>query len=224
MNVTANLGPRARTRDGRNLPPFGFFAEAPGMVAANLRRLGTRDFGEEGVSFVVEGDARKADVWVYASSAAPVAITPPAGMDGKVRVAWDDTTSHSATVQDGVLALRTPARGASPAQPPPELADKAPRDWPGARPVIGILDFGPGFPSSWVKASPEEWATAFQRSPLATQFGLPIGQITSVDTLIVALQSGPERCLAIINPYGETLPSRTGPLAADARPDSPLCR
>ena len=45
----------------------------------------------------------------------------------------------------GAHAFRLPSRqGQQRIQPPPPLSGKAPRDWPGAKPAIAVVDFGPG--------------------------------------------------------------------------------
>ncbi|MGD0091658.1 MAG: alpha-amylase family protein, partial [Planctomycetota bacterium] len=38
VQLAANLGPKPRTENGRELPPYGFYATAPGMAAANLKK------------------------------------------------------------------------------------------------------------------------------------------------------------------------------------------
>ncbi len=94
-------------------------------------------------------------------------------------------------------------------EPPPGLAGLAPSHWPNSKPAIGILDLA-GMTSGWTTNTPEAWTTALTGSVLATQYGLPIRQITNSDQLAAALQAGPEAWLAIINPYGEVFPE-SGP-------------
>jgi hypothetical protein len=47
---------------------------------------------------------------------------------------------------------------------------------------------------------------AFQSSVLATQFGVPVQQLTGVAEISAALQAGVTSWLAIVNPYGECFP------------------
>ena len=188
IEVVANLGPKARREGDRELPPFGFYVTGPELIAANLKSLGGQDSGEEGISFVAEGKGEAAQAWVYAPQDTDVRIELPEG--GKT------------------VRLRTPHReGEKRVEPPPALAGKAPRDWPGDRPAVGILDVGEGINPSWTRITPADWANAFGESRLATEFGVPVRRISTAEALVSALQAGPTRWLAIINPYGEGFPS-----------------
>ena len=228
VRLVANLGPAPRTEAGRVLAPFGFVAEAPaadgrpGVVAANLDGP---DFGRDGVSFVVEGNARKADAWVYAAPEQEVCIEIPGakrrppeggtpneeGMPRRVVLTFDDGRTEKLAAAQGVLHFRLPARaGGTPRlAPPADLAGKAPCDWPGPKPAIGILDL-PGIPLGWTRIAPADWLEAFSSSRLAKEFGVPIRRITTVDQLVAALEAGPAAWLAIVNPCGEAFPA-TGP-------------
>ncbi len=73
VEIAANLGAQPRGA----LAGHGFRATAPGLVAARLKTVGGRDFGEGGVSFVVEGDAKKMDLWVFATAGSAVAVELP---------------------------------------------------------------------------------------------------------------------------------------------------
>jgi len=128
VKVIANLGPRSRSEGGHALPPFGFYATAPGMVAANLNRLGGIDFGDEGISFVVEGDARKADIWVYAPEEQKVCVSLPAGMSGEVSLKPDSAEPALKLVaQRNILSFRLPSRpGRQRMAPPPDLSSQSP--------------------------------------------------------------------------------------------------
>jgi len=221
VRIAANLGPAPRTEAGRVLAPFGFRAEAPpadgrpGVVAANLGRLGGLDFGREGVSFVVEGDARKADAWVYAAPEQEVCVELPAGMPSRVVLTFDDGRTEKMAAAGGVLRFRLPVRaGGKPRLvPPADLAGKAPRDWPAQKPAIGILDL-PGIPLGWTRIAPAEWLQAFSSSRLARELGVPIRRITTVEELVAALKAGRvpgagdgRAWLALVNPCGEAFPA-----------------
>ncbi len=113
----------------------------PGLVAASLGSVGGMDFGDEAVAFVAEGNARKADVWVFAPQEREVAVELPVGMSGDVSVAIETGRAVTRTVRDGVVRLRLPLRpGRMRVKPPAALAGKAARDWPGSRPAIGVLE------------------------------------------------------------------------------------
>ncbi len=201
VKLVANLGPNPRTEGGRELPGYGFTATAPGLIAANVRAPGGAASGDAGASFVVEGDAKKADVWVYGPSGQEVAVELPQGMAGEVSVAFD-AAKATVAARDGRATFRLPDRpGQVRVEPPAALAGKAPRDWPGAKPAIGVIDLGPGVGLAWTRITPDDWVKAFTDSHLAT-----VKRITQADELVAALKAGPTAWLAIVNPYGETFP------------------
>ena len=206
--VVSNLDPAPVTEGPHKLPPFGFHASAPGVVAANLANVGGRDFGDEGVSFVTQGDARKAEVWVYAPAGDEAAVELPAAVSGPFTVAFDDGPKVKTAAEKGVLTLRLPSRPGVPRlEPPAALAGKAPSDWPGARPKIGVLDFGPGMAPTWTTIQPADWLKAFAGSRLATELGVSAVAIANYADLAAALRAGPTAWLAILNPYGENFPA-----------------
>ncbi|NCQ32891.1 MAG: hypothetical protein GW802_36710, partial [Armatimonadetes bacterium] len=170
--------------------------------------VGGRDFGDEGVSFVTQGDARKAEVWVYAPAGDEAAVELPAAVSGPFTVAFDDGPKVKTAAEKGVLTLRLPSRPGVPRlEPPAALAGKAPSDWPGARPKIGVLDFGPGMAPTWTTIQPADWLKAFAGSRLATELGVSAVAIANYADLAAALRAGPTAWLAILNPYGENFPA-----------------
>ena len=108
VSVTANLGPTARAEPGRVLPGYGFWAVAPGMIAANVKELAGVDFGEEGVAFVTEGDAERARIWIYAVADQEVGAVVPDGMAGKVILRLDGQEPRAVSVVDGAIRFRLP--------------------------------------------------------------------------------------------------------------------
>jgi hypothetical protein len=207
VEVVANLGPEPRTEGGHKLAAHGFHASAPGVVAAHLGAIGDTDLGDDGVSFVAEGTDRKADVWVYAPPERQVTVELPARMAGPVSLAFEAGETVEAVAADGTLSFALPARpGASRVAPPAELAGKAPRDWPGEKPAIGIIDLGDGVHPTWTDIQPADWVEAFEKSALATEHGLRIQRIGTVPALTEALRTGVRQWLCIINPYGENFP------------------
>ena len=211
VRLIANLEPQPRTENGKALASYGFYATAPGMVAGNLQRVGSADFGDEGVSFVTEGNAKQGDLWVYAPGEQTVTVEAPAGMTGQVTATVDGQAPAKTTVTAGTLSLRLPSKSAAArTAPPAELAGKAPRDWPGEKPAVGVLDFGPSIAASWIKLTPAEWVESLSNSELAKNQGVPVRRLTTAAEIMAALQAGPTKWLGIINPYGEQFPA-TGP-------------
>jgi hypothetical protein len=139
VRLAANLGPLPRSEAGRELPGWGFCAAAPGMAAGNLRSLAGADFGEEGVSFVAEGDARRADVWVYASPGDDAAAELPEGMLGPVSVTVDGQAPARAGVVSGAVRFRLPAEDAGAGQAAGAPAGRPKRLWH-ARVTAGPAD------------------------------------------------------------------------------------
>lgn len=208
VQLVANLDAQPRREGDDELAAFGFRAMAPGVVAANLKSLGGIDFGDEGVSFVAEGDGHKANLWVYASAEQQVAVRLPAGVSGTVRLSFDGTAAVPVAVKQGSLVFRLPGRpGQARVELPPALAGKAPRDWPGEKPAVAVLDFGPAVGLGWTKIPPKSWIDALQQSRLASKHGLTIRRIAGTAELQEVFKAGPTKCLAVINPYGEGFPA-----------------
>ena len=127
-------------------------------------------------------------------------------MTGSATLRMDGSSDANVTVPDRTLTLHLGYQpGVERMQPPASLAGKAPQDWRGNRPAIGVLNLA-GMPQAWTRISPLDWVQALQSSALATPFGVPIQQLTSVAELSAALQAGVTSWLAIINPYGECFP------------------
>ena len=199
LGLVANLGPVPRTEGDRELPPFGFHVRAPGLVAGNLGS----DFGTEGVSFASEGTGSEVDVWVYAPAEQCVCVELPAAASGQMKVTLDSSPAQTVRATEGTLSFRLPTRpGRRSVQPPPPMANRAPRDWPGAKPAIGIIDVG--LKPAWTSISADDWCAAFGQSE---KLGVPVRRITSPVQLAAALKAGPREWLAIVNPYGEVFPA-----------------
>lgn len=207
LRITANLDAQPRREAGQQLAGFGFLCTAPGLVAAHLRSLGGRDFGVQGISFVSQEKAGGADVWVYAAPEQEVAVLLPGGQAGTVGVTCDHGPTTDVALRDGVCAFRLPALpGRARIVPPAELA-RAPRDWPGLRPAVGVIDLGPRVGQGWTRIRPQQWLDAFRESRLAKEYGVPVRALGTSAELAAALQAGPRAWLAIVNPYGESFPA-----------------
>lgn len=207
VEVVANLGSKPRSEAGHELAAHGFYVSAPGVVAGHLAEVGEADLGDEGVSFVVEGTEEKADVWVYAPPERQVSVELPAAMAGELSVTLDGGEAVQRAVTDRIIAFTTPSRlGATRVAPPADLSGKTPRDWPGEKPAIGVIDLGEGMGPTWTDIQPADWVQAFEESPLATDHGLRVQRISTVAALTEALRAGVRQWLCIVNPYGETFP------------------
>ena len=206
VEIVANLNGRPMMSGGYELASRGFRAAAPGVVAANLKSVGGMGLGDEGMSFAAEGGANKVELWIYSKGDRDVTVELPEPMVGQATLQMDGGPETDVTVQDRTLALHLGCRpGLERVQPPAALAGRSPRDWPGNRPAIGVLNI-PGMPQAWTRISPSDWVRAFQQSRLATEFGVPVRQLTSVAELSAALQAGVASWLAIVNPGGECFP------------------
>ena len=110
VEIVANLGPKERTEQNHELPPYGFHATAPGMIAANLKRLGGIDFGDDGISFVVERRTQDTDIWVYERPGREVCCELPDSGSGSVSLVTDDGSAIQATFKDGILRFCLPGK------------------------------------------------------------------------------------------------------------------
>lgn len=208
VSLVANLGPVARTVEGHRLPPFGFRASAPGVLAANLAAVGQTQVPGDGSSFVVEAVDNGWELWVYDTPEQTAPVELPAASDGAVQVTFDDSPPQIAAVRDGAVRVTLPARqGVETLVPPADLAGRKPAEWPGAKPSIGVIDLGPSVRPSWTAIQPAAWAEALRESRLATAHGLRVELLTSPAAVRAALAAGVRRWFCIVNPYGEGLPA-----------------
>ena len=205
VNLACNLGDIPRTVGGTRLPPYGFRAEAPGMTAG---------LTPEGNGYVTENRKGKTDLWIYAPSQAKVSVPVP--FSGPARVALEDAptsdlrlpTSDLRLPTSDLLTLTLPQRGSiARIAIPADRAALAPRDWPGDKPAIGVLDLGPGLAPALTSVTPAAWRAAFEASALAKQHGLTVKTVSTCEALAAALAAGPSQFFAIINPYGEIFPA-----------------
>jgi len=118
VEIAANLNGRAMLSGGYELASHGFRATAPGIVAANLKSVGAVDLGDEGVSFVTEGDAARAELWIYSRGSRDVAIELPEPMTGQATLQLDGGPIINVAAQGRTLTLHLASRpGADPARP-----------------------------------------------------------------------------------------------------------
>jgi hypothetical protein len=104
LEIVANLGAQPRGE----LAAYGFRATAPGLVAGRLRNIGARDFGGEGISFVAEGDAKKMDLWVFATAGSNVAMELPCAPASDARLKLDDGNAAEVVVEKKTISFRLP--------------------------------------------------------------------------------------------------------------------
>lgn len=112
VQVIANLNSHPQhVQAGRQrvwLAPFGFYASGERMVAANLFQVGGREFGDEGISFVLEA-AQQLELWIYARAGEEVAI-PLSGVSARrARLHWNTGVAAEGFIRQGVLFLTVPA-------------------------------------------------------------------------------------------------------------------
>ena len=205
VKLVCNLGDIPRAVGGVKLPAYGFRAEAPGVTAGRT---------VDGVGYVTETKGNKTDLWIYAPDQASVSVPVP--LSGSVTVAMDgEATRDSRLATPGAsrslqstadsLALALPQRGRIKRVPPPNAL--APRDWPGAKPAIGVIDLGADVPLALSTVTPAAWRAAFEASALTKRYGLTVKLLSTYDEIAAALAAGPAKVFAIVNPYGEIFPS-----------------
>jgi hypothetical protein len=206
VKLFCNLGDVPRTVGDYELPPYGFRAEAPGITAG---------LAPDGSGYVTETRRGKTDLWIFAPSQATVTLPVP--LTGRVKVTLDGKTTldtrrstlgASISRQPSAISLSLPPRGSVKRIPPPaELATLAPRDRPGAKPAIGVIDLGPGLTPALTSLTPAAWRAAFEASALAKQHGLSVMPLASYAEVAAALAAGSSKYFAVINPYGEVFPA-----------------
>ena len=200
VRILANLGDVPRSLDGHELPAYGFRADAPGMTAG---------LAPDGSGYVTETANGKTDLWIFGRPQSPVSVPVP--LSGRVTFAFDGEatldTRHTTLGASRSLSLTLPPRGRATFVPPPsELASRAPCDWPGTKPAIGIIDLGVGIAPAATSVTPGAWRGAFEASPLTKRYGLTVKTLSTYDEIAAALAAGPQGCFAVINPYGEIFP------------------
>jgi len=210
VRISANLGPRPRTVDGRALAAHGFYAERPGATAGRMTRIGSfRPASVAAFASSLRASRRAADLWFYASPGEETAALLPVRSIAHASVAFDGARPIRASVREGVIRVRLPeTKGETMVTPPADLAGKAPRKWPGTRPDIGVIDLGGGASPTWTRIQPSDWLRSLRASPIVTTHGLRVRSLSSADDLLHALKAGPRRWLAIVNPYGEGVPAQ----------------
>jgi hypothetical protein len=205
VNILANLGPLPLTTNNQTLAPFGFFASAPGMIAADVIPSTTNP-SPSAISYIAETNSSNTQFWIYTTGEQSATVGLPPGLGGAAIVQMDEHPSSAVQVQNSALTVTL---GITPDQdriePPPALAGLAPINWPHPLPAIGILNL-PGMPSAWTTITAKDWVQAFNQSSLSNEFNLPIYEITNYAGLTAALQAGPTNWFAIINPNGEIFP------------------
>ncbi len=206
VEIVANLSPEPMSDGERRLPGFGYIAEAPGMIAANLLARGKK-VRPEGVTYIAEMGDGAVDVWVYSPPTSKVYIELPDAIQGDVSITIDGGPAAKAEVVDGVLGFAIPRRAEDEVvTAPAELAGKAPLVWPGDRPAFGVIDLGEGVSPTWTQTQPSEWIDALGTMPLVKQLDVPLRVIRGGEELAAALEAGVTTWHTIVNPYGEIVP------------------
>jgi hypothetical protein len=195
---SVNLGAVPRAAGDVTLAPYGFHVQGPGVRAGVLAKLGAISADDDGLCFVSSGG----EFWAYGRGGAPMAVEmDPAPAPGAAVTV--EGRPVAATVTGAIATFTLPAAAAGQVvAPPAALAAKAPRDWPGT-PAIGVLDLGAGVGLSWSSVMPADFMDALS----AANLGLPVRRIGSGEELAAALTAGATHWIAIVNPYGEMVPS-----------------
>ncbi len=195
VRLRCNLGDTPRTVAGTPLPAYGFRADAPGLTAG---------LAPDGTGYVTQNNGDRSEVWLFGHPGAAVAIPVP--FNDTTAFTLDGAPETRLSAAGGTLRLTLPPRGSiTRVLPPPERAALAPRDWPGTKPVIAVIDLGPGIAPALTAVTPAAWRVAFEASDLVRRHGLTLRTLTTYDELAAALASGPEQIFTIVNPYGELL-------------------
>jgi hypothetical protein len=113
VEIVANLNAHPTLSGSCELASHGFRATAPGLVAANLKSVDAADMGDEGVSFVAEGDATKAELWLYSRGDRDVTVELPDPMPGPATLRMDEGPATPVAVQGRMLALHLGSRADS---------------------------------------------------------------------------------------------------------------
>lgn len=107
VRLRCNLSPNPRTEDGLALAGYGFHARAPGMAAGNLQSLAGLS-SDEGFSYVSEGNAKRADLWVFAPGGTEVAVELPAPVSGPALLTLDGQPALPVSASSGAVRFRLP--------------------------------------------------------------------------------------------------------------------
>ncbi|HQQ90403.1 MAG TPA: hypothetical protein PLU38_00940, partial [Kiritimatiellia bacterium] len=195
VRLRCNLGDTPRTVAGTALPAYGFRADAPGLTAG---------LAPDGTGYVTQNSGDRSELWLFGHPGA--VVTVPVPFNDATDFLLDGAPEPRFRATDGMLRLTLPPRGSVTRIPPPtERAALAPRDWPGPKPAVAVIDLGPGIAPALTAVTPAAWRTALAASELVRLHGLPVRTLATHDELAAALAAGPERIFTIVNPYGESL-------------------
>lgn len=181
----------------------GWYARlADGTVeAGRLVRYAGRDYGDP-LEFVRERQAAGDHWWLYSTSA----VLLPAE-DAKSAVRLDETGETPLPIVEDAGTRWVRAAPSPPGEaPPPELAEKAPAEWPHAPKYIGLINLAPDGPGpAWADAGFSQWREALAAAPVLSRQLLEIRELSDPEDLLRACAQ-PRQWFAIINPYGEVFP------------------
>lgn len=181
-------------------PPFDYRVKAPNLSAC-------RDSIAEQVD-------DKTKLWIYGAAQQQVCIDLPMPLakPGAAKLVLQRSASSGVDATVAPITWKINSNGAQillvlprPKGSPPASLDAAPKDWLGAKPQIGVLDF-PEMKACVVNVSPETWLAQLSQSDWIQRFKLPVVPIRQRGQLLDALQEGPSQWLALLNPYGEHYP------------------
>lgn len=82
VDVVANLGPDTLATNDFTLAPYGYMAEAPGLLAGHIMESG----GSGTATYVAQTNSTGLDFWIYAPGNTNVTIVLPQGYNGRATV------------------------------------------------------------------------------------------------------------------------------------------
>ena len=97
MRLVANLDTTAQN----GLPPFGFRASAPGMLAGELNM-------ENPAGYVWEYGSKQTELWVYSSPGHQIEIPVPTELHGKLTVTFDGEKPASLSITQSAISIICP--------------------------------------------------------------------------------------------------------------------
>jgi hypothetical protein len=205
VSVVSNLGPQTRDANGFRLAPYGFRVNAPNLIAAHWQPANVN----VATSFVTQSTSTGLASWIYAAGQTTAHIKLPGQAAGTFTVRLAGVAPQKATLQNGVLKVLLPPRGAKRIAPPASQVGKAPRHWLQNK-TIGIINLGATVGTPWSSITPAAWKQAFDESSLVREIGFETKYLTTPSEVLEALRGGPQKYFVIINAHTENFPI-TGP-------------
>ncbi|MBC7289548.1 MAG: hypothetical protein H5T86_16190, partial [Armatimonadetes bacterium] len=203
ITVIASLEREPVSVDGVKVASPGFYARsANGAIeAGRLVEYAGRRY-DPPLEFIRERGPAEEHWWLFGSS--PV-VLPADGARAAYEVLGTVRRQSKVVQSDQAkwIVATPPLLGA---QPPAELAERPPAQWPQAPQYIGVVAMEPNGPDpAWSDAGPDKWIEALTKSDILSRLAIKVRKLRAPDEVLIACQQ-PRTVLAIINPYGERFP------------------